>query len=398
MTKEYKRVTFEDITIELSDGLHAAPKFFADGDYIFVNAKNLVNGKIVDIDPEKKTSYEEYLKYKIDLDENTILYSIDGTIGNVAKYRGEKVVLGKGACYLKLKPDVDADYIYFYLNSPQFKNYINSMSTGSTIKHISLRTMRSHSFNLPDIIIQRKVSDILLSLQTRIDTNEKINQNLEEQAKAIFKSWFIDYDPWNGQMPSNWIETSLGKICSCELGGTPSRTNKDYWNGTIPWINSGEVNKFRIIKPSETISELGLSKSATKLMPVKTTVIAITGATLGQVSLLEIDSCANQSVVGVMPNEKLPYEFIYPLIKANIQELISHQTGGAQQHINKQNVESLSFMMPTQDVISAYTNLVNALYARIATNCFENELLTELRDSLLPKLMSAEIDVSEIEI
>lgn len=113
--RNYKKVTLADITTELSDGLHAAPIFCDGGDYIFVNAKNLVNGKITDVDKEKKTSYEEYLKYKIDLDENTVLYSIDGTIGNVAKYRGEQVVLGKGACYLKLKPEVDVDYIYFYL-------------------------------------------------------------------------------------------------------------------------------------------------------------------------------------------------------------------------------------------------------------------------------------------
>ena len=108
-----KEVTFRDIAVELSDGLHAAPKFFPEGEYIFVNAKNIVNGRIVDVDPNKKTSYEEYLKYKIDLDKNTILYSIDGTIGNVAKYRGEKVVLGKGACYIRLKPEVDSDYIFF---------------------------------------------------------------------------------------------------------------------------------------------------------------------------------------------------------------------------------------------------------------------------------------------
>ena len=101
---DYKEVSFKDITVELSDGLHAAPKFYPNGDYIFVNAKNIVNGRILDVDPDKKTSYSEYLKYKIDLDENTVLYSIDGTIGNVAKYRGEKVVLGKGACYLLKLP------------------------------------------------------------------------------------------------------------------------------------------------------------------------------------------------------------------------------------------------------------------------------------------------------
>ena len=398
MATEYRKVTFKDITLELSDGLHAAPKFFSDGDYIFVNAKNLIDGRIVDIDKEKRTTYEEYLKYKIDLNENTILYSIDGTIGNVAKYRGEKVVLGKGACYLKLRPGIDTDYIYFYLMSPQFSNYIKKMSTGSTIRHISLKTMRTHSFNLPDTNTQKKISSILLSIQNKIDTNNRINQNLEELSKTIFKAWFIDKSPFGGKTPKEWLQTSLGKVCSCELGGTPSRSNPNYWNGRISWINSGEVNNFRIVKPTETITELGLSKSATKLLPAKTTVIAITGATLGQVSLLEIDSCANQSVVGIVPNEKLPYEFIYPFINSNIQELISNQTGGAQQHINKQNVEELSIVIPSSVTIKEYIGLVGGMYKTIANNCFENESLVVLRDSLLPRLMSGELDVSKIEL
>lgn len=190
----------------------------------------------------------------------------------------------------------------------------------------------------------------------------------------------------------------MGKVCSCELGGTPSRAKPEYWNGDIPWINSGEVNLFRITRPSETITSLGLSKSATKLLPAKTTVIAITGATLGQVSLLEIESCANQSVVGVVPNDILPYEYIYPFVKQNIQELISHQTGGAQQHINKQNVEGLSIAIPSEAVLEQYRELTAGLYAMIANNCFENGRLTAIRDSLLPKLMSGEIDVSNIEL
>ncbi len=204
--------------------------------------------------------------------------------------------------------------------------------------------------------------------------------------------------PFDGIAPTNWNKTTLGEVCSCELGGTPSRAKPEYWNGNIPWINSGEVNLFRITKPSEMITELGLSKSATKLLPAKTTVIAITGATLGQISLLEIESCANQSVVGVIPNERLPYEFIYPYISTNIQELISHQTGGAQQHINKQNVEGLPIVVPSNDVMKEYVSLVHGYYSSIANNCFENEHLAELRDALLPKLMSGEVDVSDLDI
>lgn len=134
------------------------------------------------------------------------------------------------------------------------------------------------------------------------------------------------------------------------------------------------------------------------MLPAKTIVLAITGATLGQVSILEIDSCANQSVVGIVPNDRLPYEFIYPFINSTIKELVSHQTGGAQQHINKQNIEGLSLLFPTQEVIQKFRSIVAPIYETIANNCFENKRLNALRDVLLPKLMSGELDVSDIEL
>lgn len=293
----------------------------------------------------------------------------------------------------------DADFLYYLICSPLVRNpAIKSMVGSSGRQRVQTDVVANLDIELPNIKEQMKIGSILRALDDKIVLNNAINNNLAEQAYAIFQSWFIDCSPFGGMAPSNWVETSLSEVCSCELGGTPSRAKPEYWNGNIPWINSGEVNLFRITKPSEMITELGLSKSATKLLPAKTTVIAITGATLGKISLLEIESCANQSVVGVIPNELLPYEFIYPYISFNIKELVSYKTGGAQQHINKQNVEGLPILIPTNDIMNEYVSLVRGYYSSIANNCFENERLAELRDTLLPKLMSGELDVSEIDL
>lgn len=288
-------------------------------------------------------------------------------------------------------------YLFYNLSNryEEFRLLSDGTSTRGGLSGWILKRMQ---IALPDLITQRKIVTLLYAIDEKIATNRAINDNLEQQAQALFKSWFVDFEPFDGELPSSWTNEKLGNVCNCVLGGTPSRAKPEYWNGTIPWINSGEVNNFRIIKPSETITELGLTKSATKLLPLKTTVIAITGATLGQVSLLEIDACANQSVVGIIPNDDYPYEYIYPLIKQSINELTSHQTGGAQQHINKQNVESLDILVPTAADLDKYCNTVHNLYEMIATNCFENEYLTSLRDTLLPKLMSGELDVSNIEL
>ncbi len=313
---------------------------------------------------------------------------------NIAQIVDGKFWVNNHAHIIQTKDCCNIKYLCYLINYMDLSGYI----TGSAQPKLSQGNLNAIELKVPEKYVQDKIATIFSLIDERISINIKINDNLQEQAHAVFRSWFVDYTPFGGSAPSDWFPSTLGKVCSCELGGTPSRAKAEYWNGNIPWINSGEVNLFRITKPSETITELGLSKSATKLLPAKTTVIAITGATLGQISLLEIESCANQSVVGVVPNEQLPYEFIYPYIFNNIKELISHQTGGAQQHINKQNVEGLPIIVPSKTIMNDYVSLVGGYYSAIANNCFENERLAELRDILLPRLMSGELDVSNIDL
>ena len=296
------------------------------------------------------------------------------------------------------KEGVDPKYLYYVLANDSFFAYSTATSKGTKMPRGDKTSIMQYQIEKVDSPTQKKIAAILSALDEKIAINRAINVNLEQQAQTIFKYWFVDFEPFDGKLPSTWRSEKLGDVCNCVLGGTPSRAKPEYWDGTISWINSGEVNKFRIIKPSETITDLGLSKSATKLLPAKTTVIAITGATLGQVSLLEIDACANQSVVGIIPNSNYPYEYIYPLIKENINQLTSHQTGGAQQHINKQNVESLDILVPAMSDLGQYRSTVCGLYEMITNNCFENERLETIRDSLLPRFMSGEIDVLKIDL
>lgn len=178
MKSDWKLVSLSEISTQLSDGLHKAPVFVPNGEYIFVNATNLENGFIVDKDPQKHTTFEEFEKYGVNLNDRTILYSIDGTIGNIARYRGEKCLLGKGACYISVSENVDVDYIYYQLQSPHFNAYIQSMSTGSTIRHISLKTMRNYSFQLPPLDVQQKIGKMLAVIDHKISINKKINENL----------------------------------------------------------------------------------------------------------------------------------------------------------------------------------------------------------------------------
>lgn len=285
----------------------------------------------------------------------------------------------------------DSDFIYYLVCSDLIRlPAIKSMVGSSGRQRVQNKVLENLILNLPPLETQKKIAAVLGALDDKIELNNRINDNLEAQAMALFEEYFLN--------DLEFEEKTLGSLCECKLGGTPSRNKPEYWDGTIPWINSSEVNNFRIITPSEYITETGLKNSSTKLLPNKTTVIAITGATLGQVSLLEISSCANQSVIGILPNDDMPYEYIFPFIKSSIKELISHQTGGAQQHINKQNVEQLIVKFPLKNLMREYRKKVKSIYQFIANNCFENNYLSQLRDTLLPKLMSGEIDVSSVKI
>lgn len=336
------------------------------------------------------------------LPKGSVLFSSRAPIGYVA-IAANDMCTNQGFKSVIPNEETDSEFLYYLLKYN--KDNIASQGSGTTFAEVSGKTMKDIEVVVPkEKEDQRRIASILSSLDRKIELNNKINADLEEMAQAIFKNWFVDFEPFKdgkfvdselGMIPEGWKVGTLGDFCKCLLGGTPSRSKEEYWNGEVNWINSGEINKFRILEASEKITELGLAKSATKLLPKKTTVLAITGATLGQVSLLEIDTCANQSVIGVLENTEIPYEYIYPFIKDRIEMLIQHQTGGAQQHINKDNVESLIFLLPAKNVLEGNISLVRPMYKRIESQCFENLYLSLLRDTLLPRLMSGELEVPE---
>ncbi|CAK8719765.1 hypothetical protein GCAAIG_09275 [Candidatus Electronema halotolerans] len=325
---------------------------------------------------------------------------------------------------------------------------VNSYLSGSTRPKLTQGDMKRILVFAPERSTQQAIANILGSLDDRIELNRRMNETLEAMAQALFKSWFVDFDPVidnalaggkevpeelaeraavraalgdkrkplpaeiralfpdefvyideMGWIPKGWEVTKIGDELETILGGTPARKNKEFWNnGSIPWINSGKVNEFRVIEPSELITEEAVRKSATKLLPKRTTLLAITGATLGQVSLNEIECCANQSVVGILGKEELPNEFVYLWITNNIEGIISSQTGGAQQHINKGNVNEASILLPSQKIMNCFLQIGTSYFDKISLNCFSNKTLATLRDTLLPKLLSGELRIPKGEV
>lgn len=306
----------------------------------------------------------------------------------------------------------DQGWLFYLLASEDFINFASGGSGGTRMPRADWHHLKNIKWSVPKFSEQKQIAETLSCLDDKIELNRKINDNLEKIASSLFKHWFVDFEfpneeckPYKssggkmidselGEIPEGWRVSVIGKELQTFLGGTPSRQKDSYWiNGTVPWVNSGMVNEYRIIKASEHITKEAVENSATKLLPKGTVVIAITGATLGQYSLLEIDSCFNQSVIGIKKNRNLNKEFVYYWIATTINELINAQTGGAQQHINKQVVDSHKILISNQITLDKYYKVAKPIFELISRNCFEIENLSGIRDSLLPRLMSGKIRV-----
>lgn len=332
--------------------------------------------------------------------DDDIIFAREAPAGNAAIIKnGQKVCLGQRT--VLIRPDaakVIPDYLVYYLLAPKQQYKLLGTANGATVAHVNLPTIREMKVdNLPPLPVQRRIADILSAYDDLIENNRKQIKLQEEAAQRLYKEWFIDlrfpgheHTPIINGVPKGWMKKSISVFFETVLGGTPSRSNKNFWGGTIPWINSGAVNKTRIYEASEFITDEGLRKSATKLMPKHTTVLAITGATLGQVSYTEIDVCANQSVVGIIPCSEEISEYLFMYISNNIGAIISKATGGAQQHINKDIVNDYPFLLPAPSVISDFYKIMTPLFNTTFLRFWENKYLVQSRDSMLFKIMNDE--------
>jgi len=313
------------------------------------------------------------------------------------------------------KEKTDPYFVYYLSRTPEVRKIaIKSMTGTSGRQRVENEVFDTILINLPSIQEQQSIAKILSDLDSKIELNNKMNKTLEAIGQAIFKHWFIDFEfpnekgkPYKssggeminselGKIPKGWKVSKIGDEFETILGGTPSTTNKSYWeNGTIPWINSGAINDFPIINASQHITEAGLNNSATQLMPKKTVVLPFVISINKdiRISITGIETSGNQSVLGIVENEKIPCEFIYYWVEKMKDDIYSWVTGGAQQHINKNNVDNTLILIPNNNVMNNFKKLLIPIFDKILNNSYETKNLSQIRDSLLPKLMSGKIRV-----
>jgi type I restriction enzyme, S subunit len=198
-------VRIKEITTVLGDGLHGTPIYSDEGGYYFINGNNLSDGKIEIKENTKRVTIEEYEKYKKPLSENTVLVSINGTLGKTAFYNGERVILGKSACYFNVVNTIDKHYIRYCITSQRFINYAYKNATGSTIKNVSLKAMREFEIPIPPAFEEQYA--IVSEIESRLSVCDKLEQTVEDslkKAEALRQS--ILKKAFAGELTKDWRE------------------------------------------------------------------------------------------------------------------------------------------------------------------------------------------------
>ena len=415
---EWIVTNLEECTDVLGDGLHGTPKYTENGEYAFVNGNNLVEGEILIKKETKKVDYSQYEKYKKPLTDRTILVSINGTLGNVGVYDSEKIILGKSACYFNVKQSVDKDFIYYVVSSPVFRQYLENNATGTTIKNISLKQMREYTFSIPQIDEQKRISSVLRKIDEKIKNNKAINNNLEQQAQALFKSWFVDFEPFGESFIDSPIETKIPhSLQMVQIGSLPHilETGKRPKGGAVatgvPSIGA------------ENVKRLGeVNFTSAKYIPVEFAQKMDKGKVHGYELMLYKDGGKPGTFIPhfSMFGEGFPYddffinehvfkldfgdkgfnEFCYFYLQTDYPYNWLANNGGkaAVPGINQQDVNSIWIYHPDNSLVKEYCKWVQPIFTTILKNCSQNVKLSQLRDALLPKLMSGELDVSNIDI
>ena len=338
---------------------------------------------------------------------NDVIVTISGTLGQIA-YIPEESEYEEYLCSQRQfratfdQSQVDVPFLVYYFHSHegQQKILVYANQVGVPALYQPLKNFRLIEIPLPPLPTQRKIAAVLGALDDKIENNRKICANLEAQAQAIFKSWFVDFEPFGGKMPQGWkmvpLEGMAERIAS---GGTPRTKEESYYKGLIRWYSTKELKDCFLFDSEKHISEDAVANSAAKVFPRNTILMAIYAApTVGRLGILDSESTFNQAAVGIVARREIGYAYLYLQLLNAREGLNLMAVGSCQQNLNVGVVKSYQVLRPDNVILSKFNNLVDGLFDEIRALTKESHALAAMRDALLPKLMSGKIDVEKVKV
>ena len=374
-------------------------KYVPKGEIIAIRALNLRNGRLDLSDVQRiERSVSDSLP-RSQLHRFDIVLSYTGTIGESAQ------IIEEGKYHLapnvaKVTPDVekiDPLYLFQYIRSKEFKQKMMSYAHGSTQPTIPMRAIRELMIPTFDVGIEKKIGEMLSLIDDKIDTNTKINDNLLQQADLLFKSWFLDYAPWGGNIPESWISGKLGEYTEIKRGGSPRPIQEYLSDSGLRWLKISDVTSLSspfVIDIKDHIIESGLRK--TVLLSAGSLVLS-NSATPGIPKILDVDSCIHDGWL-YFPKSVFSKEFLYLYFRYIRQHLVNLSNGSVFNNLKTDILKEYPTTLPDSETLHQFDETVKPMFDRMQGCARESHMLAELRDALLPRLMSGEIDVSSITI
>ncbi len=368
-----------------------------------LSAKNIKTGKIVQQETIRFVDENLYRKWmKDEIQRGDIIITSEAPFGEVFYWDSdEKIVLSQRLFALRVNPAFNAKFVYYYMITHQFQSELLGRATGTTVIGLRQPELLKCLVILPDINEQNIIAKILSSIDDKIELNNAINDNLEQQAQAIFKSWFVDFEPFGGVMPSDWEISTVSYLGNVVGGSTPSKTKEEYYTTSgIPWITPKDlsIDKSKFIsKGSIDITEFGLKNSSASIMP-KGTVLFSSRAPIGYIAIAKNNVTTNQGFKSIVPFENIGTAYTYFFLKHNIETVESMASGSTFKEVSASVMRTVPAIIPDEGTLSRFTTLCQPIFEQQEKLEHESKLLAQLRDTLLPRLMSSEIDVSQVEV
>ena len=296
------------------------------------------------------------------------------------------------------KTIANPSYLSFVLRTNLWKNFVDSIKSGSAQPGANARVLSSFEIDLPPITLQQRISEILSALDDKIELNHQINRTLEEMVQALYKHYFVeDIDPEN--LPVGWRLGNILEIADLLSGGTPKTGKKEYWSGNINWISAKDItenNNGFITETEKKISELGLNNSAAKLLPKFTTVVSARG-TVGKYCILSEEMAISQSNYGLKSKLQNSDFFIFLLVENMIDMMRQYAYGTVFDTITTKTFQEIEIVLPQSEFVLSFEETIKPAFQQRLSLTKENKSLMTIRDTLLPKLISGEIIPADLE-
>lgn len=390
--------TIKELCSVVVDCPHSTPTWTAEGK-IVVRNNNIKNGRI-DFSSPSYTDDEHYQQRikRATPQGGDIIITREAPMGEVGMIpEGIVCCLGQRMVLLRANPDIcDNYYLLYSLQSRYVQHQISwSEGTGTTVSNLRIPHLEQLKIPYLPLSQQRQVSSVLRCLEEKIKHNRVINDNLEQQAQALFQKLFIENaDP-------EWREGTISDLGTVVGGSTPSKSKPEYYTEHgIAWITPKDlsVNKSKFITHGENdITELGLKNSSASIMP-EGTVLFSSRAPIGYITIAAGEVTTNQGFKSVIPRPAIGTPFVYYFLKNALPTIEGMASGSTFKEVSGSTMKSVPAFIPDDETLARFTEFCSPIFEQQQMLERQNQSLAALRDSLLPKLMSGEIDASDVSI